>query len=288
MRLPFAVLLLPVLCLLSGCPAEPPAPAPTQAPRAVSQTGNAGNTGDNTSLLLGNPSRAGRNADDLNNRLLERPQHAMSYNATLGGPNWVAWHLEESDLGETDRSSFRPDPLLPPQQQIRPTDYKGSGYDRGHVCPSGDRTRSAADNAATFVMSNMLPQAPALNQQVWKDLEDKCRDWAREGNELYIVAGGVGSVGRIGKGKVNVPEACWKIIVLLPRGNSDLARIDARTPVFAVLMPNRDESKIANSAWTEHQVRVADLEKFTGYDFLSALPDPVERALEEKAAQAGS
>ena len=133
-------------------------------------------------------------------------------------------------------------------------------------------------------MSNMLPQAPVLNQHVWKDLEDQCRDWACEGKEMYIVVGGVGSLGKIADGEVNVSEACWKIVVVLPRGNGDLGRINARTPIYAVLVPNRDERAVSSSAWNEHLVSVDQLEKFTGYDFLYALPDSVEKALEQKVA----
>ena len=292
MRVTRALVLLGLL-LLSGCRRDSPSPpqSPPTSPHATPRaqqvpsaqrpaTEAVTSTRDDSHLLLGNPSDAQEKAPD--NLLLARPQHVISYNRSQGGPNWVAWHLDERDLGDTNRSSFRPDPLLPPSWQIRPSDYKGSGYDRGHVSPSGDHTRTEADNEATFVMSNMLPQAPALNQHVWKDLEDQCRDWAREGKELYIIAGGVGSQGRIGNGKINVPEACWKIVVVLPRGKGDLGRINARTPVYAVLMPNRDEKKISSSAWNEHAVSIDRLEQFTGYDFLSSVPDDIEKALERK------
>lgn len=233
---------------------------------------------DNSNLLLGNPSRA---ATDPNNYLVERAQHSMSYNKANGGPNWVAWHLEKSDLGAVRRGNFLPDPLLPPDMQIRPNDYRGSGYDRGHVCPSGDRTRTKTDNTATFVMSNMLPQAAALNQQVWKDLEDYSRSLTKS-NELYTIAGGSGSADRIAGGKVNVPTVCWKIIVVLPRGDNDLRRINANTRIIAVSMPNRERQEIADSQWSQWITSVAQIEKTTGYDFLSALPDDVERALEQK------
>ncbi len=206
----------------------------------------------------------------------------MSYNGGAGGPNWVAWHVQASDLGNMRRGTFRPDPLLPADLQIRPNDYRGSGYDRGHVCPSGDRTDTRENNDATFVMSNMLPQAAALNQHVWAKLEDYARSLVRRGNELYTIAGGVGSAGRIGGGKVNVPVSCWKIILVLPQGDNDLARIDARTRVITVLMPNQDTPEVSGARWAKYLTSVAALEKQTGYDFLSALPDDIERALEAK------
>lgn len=230
-------------------------------------------------MLLGNPSDAG---SDPNNLLLEREAHSLSYNAKEGGPNWVAWHLDSSDLGPVPRGDFMPDPLLPAKFQIRPNDYRGSGYDRGHIVPSGDRTRDVAYNQQTFVMSNILPQAPALNRFVWKKLEEYERALAKAGNELYIFAGGSGSAGRIANSKVNVPSLFWKIILVLPEGDNDLARIDANTRVIAVSMPNREREEIQKSRWPQWTTSVAHLEETTGYDFFSALPDDVERALEQK------
>lgn len=230
-------------------------------------------------LLLGNPSKAGREPDNF---LLERPQYTLSYNRSNGEANWVAWHVDKSDLGKEKRGDFAPDPLLPPDWAIRPADYRGSGYDRGHVCPSGDRTSTRKDNDATFYMSNMLPQAAALNREVWKKLEDYERTLTKK-NELYVVAGGSGTAGRIANGKVNVPAVCWKIIVVLPRGTGDLARIDARTRVIAVSMPNRDREEIGQSRWADWITTVDQIEKTTGYDFLSALPDDIENQLESRA-----
>ncbi|BCM90582.1 nuclease [Abditibacteriota bacterium] len=252
---------------------EPRAIAPTSVPSAVSASGQ-----DNDNLLLGNPSSA---SNDANNRLVERPQFALSYNKSNGGPNWVAWHLEQKDLGRVGRGAFAPDLLLPPDSQIRPNDYRGSGYDRGHQCPSGDRTSSRDNNDATFVMSNMLPQAPALNQQVWAKLENYCRDQVRAGNELYIVCGGMGTQGRIGD-KINVPQACWKIIVVLPQGDNDLSRIDEQTRVIAVSMPNQDTPEVGGARWNSFITNAAAIESATGYKFFSGLPDATRQALEQK------
>ncbi|RYG62776.1 hypothetical protein EON80_22485, partial [bacterium] len=109
---------------------------PSTETSSRSNTATQSNSGENN-LLLGNPTSAGQSPD---NYLLERPQYSMSYNRTKGGPNWVAWHTDASDLGDTERGKFVPDPELPAGWQIRPADYKGTGYDRGHLCPSGDRT----------------------------------------------------------------------------------------------------------------------------------------------------
>jgi endonuclease G len=70
---------------------------------------------------------------------------------------------------------------------VRPTDYTGSGYDRGHIAPSADRTRNEADNSSTFLMTNMMPQVPEVNRGVWGDLEEYCRELVQQGKELYII-----------------------------------------------------------------------------------------------------
>lgn len=249
------------------------APQRLPANSSGAQSSNEGN------LLLGNPTSAGQDADNF---LLERAQFSLSYNRENGGPNWVAWHTDASNLGDLDRGKFAPDPDLPPDSQIRPADYKGSGYDRGHVCPSGDRTASRDDNNATFYMSNMLPQTGSLNRHVWADLENYLRDQIRNGNEIYEIAGGAGSIERIGRGKINVPQICWKIAVILPAGNNDLRRINAQTRVVAVGMPNAEDKRLETGDWRSYSTTVSKLQSATKLDFLSALPDATQRALEAK------
>lgn len=212
--------------------------------------------------------------------LSEKPEFALSYNRANGGPNWVSWHLSDADRGRSGRSNtFRPDPDLPLDSQIRPTDYRGSG----HGCPSGGRTSDAQTNALTFYMSNMLPQAPDLNRQLWRKFEEPCRSQLRSGaNEAYIISGGTGSKARIGRGKINVPLSCWKIAVILPSGEDDLKRIDTQTRVVAVLMPNEDGPEIAGGKWNDYLTSVDEIEKLTDYDFLANLPKPLQDALEAK------
>ncbi|MEG4048427.1 DNA/RNA non-specific endonuclease [Microcoleus sp. Pol17_C1] len=106
-----------------------------------------------------------------------KPQFVLSYNSKTKTANWVSWQLNRSWIGAADRQdNFRPDDALPAAwYKVRPNDYTGSGYDRGHIAPSTDRTRNEADNSSTFLMTNMMPQIPELNRGVWSDLEDYCR-----------------------------------------------------------------------------------------------------------------
>ncbi len=124
-------------------------------------------------LVLGNPSNASADKTNPDNYLLSHNGFVLSYNKTRGAANWVTWHLSRTDIGAVERTNaFAPDTSLPKDWWIRPSDYVGSGYDRGHLCPSKDRSDTEANNRETFLMSNMQPQAPKLNQKTWKYLED--------------------------------------------------------------------------------------------------------------------
>jgi endonuclease G len=244
---------------------------------------------DNENLALGNPSQAkafveGAEKNDLDNLLIEHPAFTLAYDNSNGGPKWVSWHLAQTDRGKSGRGNdFRPDALLPESSRIRPSDYRGSGYDRGHVCPSGDRTADKALNSTTFLMSNMLPQTPDLNRQLWRKFEEYCRTQLRDGaNEMYLVSGGNGSLERIADGKVNVPTECWKVVVVLQTGEDDLKRIDKDTRVIAVLMPNKNGTEISKGAWRDYLTSVDKIEEATGLDLLSNLPVELQAILETR------
>ncbi len=244
----------------------------------------------NSGLTFGNPTNAEESFLSADNFLIDRSQYTVSYNNTKGIPNWVSWHLDRSWIGSAQRSeSFLSDKILPSDwDRVTSTDYTGSGFDRGHNCPSADRTRSAEDNEATFFMTNIIPQAPKQNRGPWKELEEFSRDLVFDGNELYITMGnfGIGGEGSrgfrevIGKDeRVAVPQYVWKIIVVLPEGDNDLLRVDEQTRVIAVLMENND---IDFDEWYEYRVSVDEIEDAVGYDLLSELPFFVQEALEGK------
>ena len=256
-----------------------------RTPRPIQVVDNGGNAdgavgaSNEGNLLLGNPSNAGK---DENNYLLERPQYSLSFNHGKGESNWVAWHVDSADFGDTDRGKFQPDPELPAEWQITPADYKGSGFDRGHICPSGDRTSSRAENDATFYMSNMLPQTAQLNQHIWADLENYDRSQVRAGNEIYQMSGGIGKAGTIADGAVVVPQSCWKIVVILPQGEGDLRRINANTRVIAVNIPNTTDPKLQTEPWADYLTTVTSIEAKTGLRFFSKLPAKVQQSLKDK------
>lgn len=238
----------------------------------------------NQNLLMGNPSDATVDVNEPNNYLLIKDQYTSSYDRDRGIPNWTSWHLDSDSLGSTNRQNdFRPDDTLPDDwYQVTPEDYRGSGYDRGHMTPSGDRTASREDNSATFLMTNMIPQASKNNQQTWANLENYCRELVGQGNELYIISGGQGTKEYIADGKVAVPEYTWKTILVQPEGTADLSRVTAETRVISVYIPN-DNSVVAD--WRNYTVSADYVEQQTGLDFFSNVPDDIENQIEAQIGQ---
>lgn len=247
-----------------GLASQPPPPPPLQ---------------DNH-LAMGNPSNAVTDTNFPLNYLMDKPQYALSYNRDKGEPNWVSWHLDTNWLGSASRQNdYRADPAVPAGwYQVQGTDYQNSGYDRGHMCPSGDRTRSVPDNSATFLMTNFIPQASANNQGPWNDLEIYCRSLVTAGNELYIISGGAGSLGTIANGHVNVPSQTWKVIIVLSAASGDdAARVTTSTRTIAVIMPN---SSAVNPDWRTARVSVDQVESLTGYDFFSNVAPATQAVIE--------
>jgi endonuclease G, mitochondrial len=242
--------------------------------------------GRDNNLTMGNPSGA---YTQLDNYLVEKPQYTLSYNASRGTPNWVSWHLSSAWFGSAPRQdNFRADLTLPASfYRVIPGDYTNSGFDRGHNIPSADRTLTAEDNAATFLMSNIIPQAPTNNQQTWANLESYCRKLANEGNELYIIMGqygkgGTGSNGyleTLAGGKVTVPNRIWKVIVVLPVGTNDVSRVTTSTRVIAVDTPN---SNSISTSWGGYRTTVDAIEAKTGYNILSNVPAAIQDVIEAR------
>jgi endonuclease G len=272
----------------SVAPASQPAVSPKTSPATTLALAAVTATRDNN-LALGNPSGATVNTAYPTNYLLTKTQYSLSYNRDQGKANWVSWHLSSAWQGSTARQdNFSPDATLPSGwYRVTTSDYTGSGFDRGHNCPSADRTGSVADNSATFLMTNMMPQASINNQQTWAGLENYCRTLVAAGNELYIVCGSYGKGGTglngyattIAGGKVTVPANCWKVVVVLPEGSSDVSRITTSTRVIAINTPN---TTAIGTAWGAYRTSVDQIEAATGLDLLSAVSASVQNTLEAR------
>ncbi len=198
--------------------------------------------------------------------------------------------MNTSWLGSAPRQDdFRADTTLPSScYQVNSSDYTGSGFDRGHMTASADRTNTVTNNSATFLMTNIIPQSPDNNQGPWAALETYSRDLVNQGKELYIISGSYGTGGTgsngtkstIANGNVTVPTRTWKVIVVLNSLNSDASSVNNNTRVIAVDMPN--SQGIRNNNWTNYRVSVDSIETNTGYNLLSNVSSSVQSIIESR------
>lgn len=239
---------------------------------------------------------APQDADARDDVLVQHPQYTLSFNPLRGGPNWVSWELNATHFGSADRCNcFTPDPLLPADVvRVEDADYRNGGYDRGHMVQSFNRTSTEQENAATYLTSNILPQAAENNQGPWAKLETHLSDLARTGGkEVYIVAGGwypATPATLKDEGRVAIPDYTWKVAVVVDAGEglADVRGADD-VQVLAVWMPNRvgavgaaSADGIRNRPWQDFETTVDAIEARTGYDLLALLPDALERIVEAR------
>lgn len=245
--------------------------------------GGGGGAAISRHTALGLPAAA--STSDSNAYLSVKSGYVLSYNGSRKVPNWVSWELNTSYLGSIDRQDdFRPDSTLPgsvPQASL--ADYSGSGYDRGHMTPSADRTLTVAANSQTFYLTNMVPQSGNNNRGAWANLEEYCRTLVRSGKELFIVSGGTfsASSNTIGSGVV-VPDMTFKVIVVLDSTADDAADVTSSTRVIGVLMPNEDSQISLGADWRSYRVSVDAIEAQTGQNFLSDVSTTVQGVVEAR------
>ena len=215
--------------------------------------------------------------------------YTVSFNTHHNNPNWVAWELTAREAEGTGRRSndFRPDPLLDERQQVTTEDYKGSGYDRGHMCPAADNKWDARAMTECFYMSNMCPQLHELNAGGWEPLEAACRRWATQEGSLLIVCGpvydqevkarqGQRSTRRmksIGKEhRIDVPTGFFKCVMSLRKGHEK---------AIGFYYANTDARQTMESAC----MSVDEVESLTGYDFFVNVPSDLEERLEAECSR---
>lgn len=213
-------------------------------------------------LRYGRPSRE--------DAVLESTGFALGYREADEQAAWVAYALSAAELSAPShkrRDVFVEDPRVPSGSATL-SDYKGSGYDRGHLAPFADMDWSEASARESFWFSNMSPQLPDFNRGIWKDLEEWVRGQARERGTLWIVTGPVldRPQGHIGGNEVTVPRAFYKVLYA-PK---------PRPAMTAFLLPHAGSS----SPLDDFVVSVDSVEAVTGLDFFRRLPNRTERRLE--------
>ncbi|MBC7384347.1 MAG: DNA/RNA non-specific endonuclease [Bacteroidia bacterium] len=196
--------------------------------------------------------------------------YALHYNEQHEQADWVAYEL---NLDETVKlfertNKFLADPKVSTGSASN-IDYKGCGYDRGHLAPAADMSWSAQVVKESFYYSNMSPQVPAFNRGIWKRVEEQVRNWAIEYQSVYIVTGPVLSadLASIGPDKVSVPHYYYKVI---------LDGHDPEAKGIAFIIPNLGSTLPLQY----YAVTIDSVQKLTNIDFFPLIPDVQEKQIE--------
>lgn len=211
-------------------------------------------------------------ASGVDEELIEYDAFTVSFNPSLHIPNWVSWELlgSETEGPETRRSSFQTDYNV--KGCATNADYRGSGYDRGHMAPAGDMKWDSVAMDQCFLFTNMCPQLHSLNGGTWAKLEDKCRVWARVDSAIVIICGPVLTPEPdefIGESQVAVPKAFFKVIAS-PYANPPRG--------IGFIMPNGTVPGGMQAA----AVTIDSVEALTGHDFFVTLPDSIQNIIESQ------
>lgn len=209
---------------------------------------------------------------DLPEQIIEYTGMTVSFNKDMHVPNWVAYELTATETcGEETRSNrFMTDPEV--EGCASPADYKNTGFDRGHMAPAADMKWSRQAMEESFYMTNIVPQVRSLNSGTWGRLENKCRQRAQTDSAVIIISGPVLTDEiemRLGTTGVAVPKRLFKVI-LSPYSNPPQA--------IGFIIPNGT----IKGGMMSCAVPVDSVEKVTGHDFFSALPDDIENELESQ------
>ncbi|MBD0318794.1 MAG: DNA/RNA non-specific endonuclease, partial [Gemmatimonadetes bacterium] len=233
-----------------------------------------------------------------------RAQFVASYNPDRGQPNWVAWNLNASQFEQGSNvvprcNCFTDEPTLTAGALVTTDfDYRGSGYDRGHMVQSESRTNTFQENATTFLLSNIVPQAGANNQGPWGKFESFLNGLVQTGGkEVYVISGGEFGATPFtlkNQGRVPIPDYTWKVAIVVDAGEG-LANVStaADVQVYAIRIPNltaahvtsadprfaghpSDAGNIMSAPWQNYRTTVDFIEARTGYDLFAALEDSIE------------
>ena len=202
---------------------------------------------------------------------VEHNYYKLAYSEENEQAIWVFYCLTHDLVsGQVERTDdFREDPLVSTTSATL-NDYKGSGYDRGHLCPAASMSYNETSMSESFFMSNMSPQVPSCNRGKWKSLETAVRNWVLTEDTLWVVSGPIfkDDLGKIGENEVTIPGYYYKVI-FDPTGTQKM---------IGFIMPN---AKMSNEI-DFYAVSVDKVEQETGIDFFPGLNDEIETELESK------
>ena len=213
--------------------------------------------------------------DSMPQQMLVRKGYITSYNKETRLPNWVAWRITaETADGQWQRLKQYHEDVDVPEPRATPEDYRGCGnmgLSRGHMCPAADNKWDRQAIYEANALTNICPQNRSMNSGVWNSVEMDCRKWAREYGEVYVVCGPLllrGEHQRIGCNSVVVPEAFFKVVLCLTD----------KPWAFGIIVRNNDGTRKRDLYYNT----IDQVERVTGYDFFSSLPDSLEDVVEHE------
>jgi endonuclease G len=251
-------------------------PVPPSLRRSAPQSGSA--TRDawiNDNCVLGQPKpESGFDLGPM--RIVAREGYVLAHSSMSKIPYWVCEHVTKAETegsADRDNSSFKPDPELDGFPRAELSDYRGSGFDRGHMAPAADFKSSQSLMNQSFFLSNMVPQyGPTFNQGIWAQLESTARGWVRKRGEAWIVSGpmfydpleeedetadGLVPYETIGEGEVAVPTHTFKIILA--------KKESGQWEAIAFMFDNKRHARPYRL--DTHRTTIDWLEARTGFDF---------------------
>ena len=205
--------------------------------------------------------------------------YSMEYNYASNHTRWVAFTFYDktSEVNTKRSNAWSADPHLL-EYTNNAMDFRGSGYDRGHLVASADRLYSIPANEQTFYYSNMSPQINSFNGGIWASLENRVQSWGKLSairDTLYVVKGGTirddQVMGTIGESKIVIPK--YYFMALLAKKGTTYNSIAFRFENRAHPQPY---------SLTDYALSVEELEELTGIDFFHNLPDSIEQVVEKQ------
>jgi endonuclease G, mitochondrial len=191
---------------------------------------------------------------------------AVLYSGLSRTPLWSAEHLTPArierarNLPRLRSNAFHEERKVPEEERSELSDYRRSGFDRGHMAPNGDMSTPEAQEES-FSLANMIPQDPCNNEVLWEGIESAVRDVAISGDEVYVVTGPafLGADLQSLKGRVLVPTHVYKAIY-----------VPSHNAAAAYFAPNDDSQN-----WDT--LSIADLETRIGIDVFPQLDRKVRQ-----------
>lgn len=211
--------------------------------------------------------------EGISEQVIRKKNYIVSYNKDTKIPNWVAWHLTAEHVDGTIRrfGGYVEDEEVPPPRATK-EDYKNTEWTHGHMCPAADCKWDSTVMLESNLLTNICPQHSNLNTGLWNKIEQDCRRWTKKYGDVYIVCGPLllnKEHELIGENRVVVPEAFFKVVICLHG-----------TPKGIGFMVRNNEGKKKRDQFIN---TIDEVERITGYNFFSSLPDSIEDKIEAYA-----